>query len=232
MPTPDVDPTLTPRSKLHVLLLTGGHDFDHAAFLHMFAAEPDIVLTHVEHSGPGASGWDAADLERCDAVLLYDLQRELTDGQRARLLSLFARGVGLVVTHHALVSFPRWPEYERIVGGRYVEAAPGSAADALASSYQLDVEVPVQIVDPEHPVMRGLDDFVLRDEIYVRFRVGQEVTPLLRTSHPASGNPIAWERREQRSRVVYIQPGHGPSTYQSPQYRRLLGNALRYVAGG
>lgn len=231
MPNPDLVPKGPPRSKVRVLLLTGGHHFEREAFLAMFEADPGVVLTHIEHSGPGAGGWDGADLESCDAVLLYDLQREITEEQRARFLSLFSRGMGLVVMHHALVSFPSWPEYERIVGGRYVEAEPGSGSGALASSYQLDVEVPVHVVAPEHPVTRGLHDFVLRDEIYVRFRVGEDVTPLLRTSHPASGNPLAWERCEQRSRVIYIQPGHGPSTYESPHYRRLLGNALRYVAG-
>ena len=31
-------------------------------------------------------------------------------------------GIGLVVLHHALVSYQHWPEYERIIGGRYPES--------------------------------------------------------------------------------------------------------------
>lgn len=57
-----------------------------------------------------------------------------------------------------------------------------------------------------------------------------DVTPLLTTSQRESGNPIAWTRDEGPARVVYLQPGHGPETYAHPQYRRLLRNALRYVA--
>ncbi len=58
-------------------------------------------------------------------------------------------------------------------------------------------------------------------------RVSADVTALLTTSHPKSSNPIGWARAEGKSRVVYLQLGHGPSAYADPNYRRLLGNALR-----
>lgn len=212
---------------LRVVLLTGGHGYQRAAYLDMFGGEPGLQLTHVEHAGQTASGWEHPSLDGCDAVLLYDLQQHITELQRARLLGLLARGVGLVVTHHALVSFQGWPQYERIIGGRYVEGGDG---DHGGSSYRLDVDVPVQIVDRSHPVTSGLQDFTLRDEIYVGFRASLDVTPLLVTSQPESGNPIAWTRSEGQSRIVYLQPGHGPETYGSHAYRRLLGNALRFVA--
>ena len=32
------------------------------------------------------------------------------------------------------------------------------------------------------------------------------------------------------SRLVYLQPGDGPSAYDNPDYRRLVENALRWVA--
>lgn len=215
--------------KTRVLLITGGHKFEREPFLRVFQADPALDITHLEHTGESADAWLRADLEGADAVVLYDMPREIDDAQKARFLSLFERGVGLLVLHHALVSFQRWPEYERIIGGRYVDAAKGGDPSRAASGYQHDVSIPVQRAT-QHPVSAGLEDFTIQDEIYWSFHVASDVVPLLRTSHPKSGNPIAWARTEGKSKVVYLLLGHGPSAYEHPSYRRLVGNAIRFVA--
>jgi type 1 glutamine amidotransferase len=216
-------------ASLRVLLITGGHNFEREPFLQVFRADPALELTHLEHSSEGADAWLRADLERVDAVVLYDMPRDIDDAQKARFLSIFERGIGLLVMHHALVSFQRWPEYERIIGGRYVDPEKGGDPSRPASGYQHDVSIPVQLVTP-HPVSAGLKDFTIRDEIYWNYQVSSDVVPLLRTSHPKSGNPIAWARTEQKSRLVYLLLGHGPSAFEHPSYRRWVGNAIRYVA--
>jgi uncharacterized protein len=212
-----------------VLLITGGHKFEREPFLQVFRADASLDVTHVEHSGTSADAWLRADLERVDAVVLYDMPRDIDEAQKARFLSIFERGIGLLVMHHALVSFQGWPEYERIIGGRYVDHEKGGDPSRAPSGYQHDVSIPVQRVTP-HPVSAGLDDFTIQDEIYWNFRVAPDVVPLLRTSHPKSGNPIAWARTEGKSRVVYLLLGHGPSAYEHPSYRRLVANAIRHVA--
>jgi uncharacterized protein len=217
--------------KLKVLLITGGHKFEREPFLGVFRADPALEVTHLEHSGESADAWLRADLEHVDAVVLYDMPRDIDDAQKARFLSIFERGIGLLVMHHALVSFQRWPEYERIIGGRYVDIEKGGDPSRPASGYQHDVAIPVQRATP-HPVNAGLDNFMIHDEIYWNFRVAPDVVPLLRTSHPKSGNPIAWARTEGKSSVVYLLLGHGPSAYEHPSFRRLVGNAIRHVAKG
>jgi uncharacterized protein len=215
--------------KPRVLLITGGHKFEREPFLQVFRADPALEVTHLEHSGESADAWLRADLEHADAVVLYDMPRDIDAAQKARFLSLFERGIGLLVMHHALVSFQRWPEYERIIGGRYVDIEKGGDPSRPASGYLHDVAIPVQRATP-HPVTAGLDDFTIHDEIYWNFRVAPDVVPLLRTSHPKSGNPIAWARTEGKSKVVYLLLGHGPSAYEHPSYRRLVSNAIRHVA--
>lgn len=212
-----------------VLLITGGHGFERAPFSRIFEADPSLAVTHLEHSGESADAWLRADLERVDAVVLYDMPRDIDDAQKARFLSIFERGIGLLVMHHALVSFQRWPEYERIIGGRYVDPEKGGDPARPASGYLHDVSIPVQPL-AAHPVNAGVDDFTIQDEIYWNFQVGTDVVPLLRSSHPKSGNPIAWARTEGSSKVVYLLLGHGPSAYEHPSFRRLVGNAIRYVA--
>ena len=221
---------VTGPSKIRVLLLTGGHAYERKPFLEIFQSNPEIVVTHLEHTAKAADAWDRADVTAHDVVVLYDMARELTDSQRARFMSLFARGTGLVVLHHALVSFQRWPEYERLIGGRYFDVPEkGGDPRETPSGYQHDVDQQIRVV-PGHPVTAGIPDFEIHDEIYWGFRVGKDVEPLLTTAHPRSGNPIGWTRDENKSRVVYLQLGHGPSAYSHPSYRRLVGNAIRYGA--
>jgi len=216
--------------KLRVLLISGGHAYEREPFLQVFRDDPQLQLTHLEHSGTQADAWDRADTSSCDAVVLYDMAREITDTQKARFSALFARGTGLLVLHHALVSFQRWPDYERIIGGRWFDVPEkGGDPRETPSGYQHDVDIPVHIAR-EHPITRGLSDFIIHDEIYWGFRVSKDVTPLLTTTQPKSGNPLMWERAEGTSRVVYLLLGHGPSAYSNPSYRHLVANAVRYVA--
>jgi type 1 glutamine amidotransferase len=217
--------------KIRVLLLTGGHDYEREPYLQVYRDNPDITLTHLEHAKGTADAWDRADLTACDVVVLYDMPRSITPAQQARFMELFARGTGLVVTHHALVSYQGWPEYERIIGGRWIEKPEKGGDPAVKpSGYRHDVDIPVGVADKAHPVTAGLRDFTIHDEIYWDFRVGADVTPLLTTTHPDSGNPLAWVRTEGKSRVAYLLLGHGPSAYGDANYRRLLANAIRWAA--
>jgi len=42
---------------------------------------------------------------------------------------------------------------------------------------------------------------------------------------------IGWTRQQERSRLVYIQPGHGPSAFTNPDYRLLLRRSLLWAGG-
>ena len=48
--------------------------------------------------------------------------------------------------------------------------------------------------------------------------------------HPPGSNLVGWAKNAINSRVVYLQPGDGPAAYDSPDYRRLVENAIRWVA--
>jgi type 1 glutamine amidotransferase len=217
--------------KLKVLVITGGHGFEKAPFFKVFEDNPDITFTHAEHSKTNAGAYDRDDLLTYDVVVLYDMPKEITEAQKKNFLSLFKKGVGLVVLHHALVSYPNWPEYEKIIGGHYDEPNPKKPGTVTESAgYQHDVDVPVVIVATNHPVTAGLKDFTINDEIYWGFRTRPDVTPLITTTHPKSGKPLGWTLTERKSRVVYLQLGHGPSAHNDPNYRKLVAQSIQWVA--
>jgi hypothetical protein len=215
---------------IKVLLVTGGHGYEREPFLEVFRDDHGIAITHAEHSEGTADAFDRSDPASYDAVVLYDMPATITDAQKARFLSMLDRGVGLVVMHHALVSYQRWPDYERIVGGRYIDTPEkGGDPTATPSGYEHDVNFRVRVVGG-HPITRDVSDFDINDEIYFGYRVAADVTPLATTPHPKSGNPLIWARTEGQSRVVYVLLGHGPAAYANPNYRRLVANSIRWAA--
>lgn len=216
-------------AKLKVLIVTGGHGFEVEPFFRIFQDNPEIEFTAAKH-GKDADVYDRGDLLSYDVVVLYDMPKTITKEQKAKFLSLVDKGTGLVVLHHALVSLQEWPEFERIIGGRYPEEKGKSGVVTPEVGYQHNVDIPVTIVAKDHPITAGLSDFTVHDEIYWGFRVGADVTPLISTTHPKSGKPLGWYRNERKSRVVYLQLGHGPTAYGDHNYRQLVGRSIRWVA--
>ena len=218
-------------ARIKVLVVTGGHGFDQKPFFQMFADNSDITFTHGEHAKTNATVYERDELLTYNVVVLYDMPRYITGAQQAKFLALLDKGTGLVVLHHALVSYPDWPEFEKIIGGRYSEpdpTKPGTVTEAVG--WKHDETVPVVIVAKEHPITANLKDFTIHDEIYWGYRVRPEVTPLITTTHPKSGKPLGWAHTYGKSRVVYLQLGHGPEAFNDENYRKLLKQSIRWTA--
>ena len=216
-------------AKTKVLVVTGGHAFETAPFFKIFEENGDIVFTASKHEKE-ADVYERDDLLGYDVVVLYDMPKTINEKQKARFLSLFEKGTGLLVLHHALVSYQDWPEYERIVGGRYPEEKGKSGKVTEEVGYEHDVDIPVVIVEKKHPITAATPDFLIRDEIYWGFRVRPDVTPLISSTNPKSGKPLGWTREEGKSRIVYLQLGHGRTAFENPNYRRLVAASIRWVA--
>jgi type 1 glutamine amidotransferase len=216
--------------KLKVLIITGGHGFDSNSFFQVFRDNPEISFQTAAHSKASATVYERPDLLDYDTLVLYDMPKNITAPQKEKFLAIFEKGIGLVVLHHAIVSYQHWPEYEKIIGGRYPEADGKSGVVTEGVGYEHDVDIPVVIAAKDHPITAGLSDFTIKDEIYWGFRVQPDVTPLLTTTHPKSGKPLAWCRTQSKSRVVYLQLGHGPSAFNDTNYRKLLAQSIRWAS--
>ena len=171
--------------------------------------------------------------------------------------ALLTQGKGVVALHHALAGWPAWPQYGEWLGGCFLYRPGELRGEAkLDSGYRHDVAYEAVAV-ADHPVLAGLPPrFPLTDELYLAEVFEDAVTPLLRADHPFTregfhsaahavagrmydnegwdhppgSNLIGWIKRAINSPLVYLQPGDGPPTYQSPHYRRLVENAIRWVA--
>src|SRR2546426_4147576 len=144
--------------KLKVLVVTGGHAFEQEPFFQVFKDNSEIKPTFASHGPTEATVFDRDDFLSYDVVVLYDIRQKMSDSQKAKFLSLFDKGIGLVVLHHALVSYQHWPDYEKIIGGKYPEEDNKSGVVTPEVGYQHDVQIPVVIVAKDHPITAGLKD--------------------------------------------------------------------------
>ena len=222
----------TGKAAIRVLVVTGGHDFERVPFFDMFKGFEGIEFKEAAH--PFADSLLNPDLRQSfDAVLFYDMPRETSEKSKTGFIDLLNRGIGVVFLHHSLASYQdTWDGFEAILGGKYREkAGEKNGRPYEASSYLEGVDVPVQVVNPWHPVTEGIDDFVLHDdEVYGNFEVLPDVHPLLETLHPKSTRTIGWWHVTGKSRVVYLQPGHGLTAYENPIFRRLVKQAIEWVS--
>lgn len=207
-----------------------------------------------EHRGV----WDAVFLYDIPGLALHRGERptaRVPSAQISRsLLELLAAGQGVVAVHHALAGWPLWDGWAHLLGGRFLYA-PGQldGVDVPASGYRMDT-YRIDVADVDHPVTHGVASFDVIDELYLCPVFEDDVTPLLSTpadTSPATmidayrevrygeqcpateqvgSNLVGWTHQRGASRVVYLLPGHGPSTMEHPMYRRLLANAFRFVA--
>lgn len=194
------------------------------------------------------------DFRKPDPPQYLEPDEDFKHGFRALLDS----GKGVVALHHAIAGWPAWEEYAEMLGGRFLyKAGLLRGTQCLDSGYRHDVPHEVVSLDSRHPLLEGLPrQFGLRDELYLFEVFTDALTPLLRSKHRfvrenfysaalavsgkmfsnegwahAEGSDlVGWVKRARKSPLVYLQPGDGPPTYADANYRRLIANAIRWVA--
>lgn len=122
-------------------------------------------------------------------------------------------------THTAAATFPDWPQWPALLGGRWVRGTSmhppqGQATFDLAS---------------DHPILRGLDGVTVDDERYSYLELGHGVVPLLRHEHDDRPHVMAWAHETETVRAVYDGLGHGPESYASASRRHLLRNEIAWL---
>ena len=177
---------------------------------------------------------------------------------RQGFLALLERGCGFVFLHHALAGWPAWPEFSEIIGGRFLYLPDTLRGEARPDSgYRHGITHEVRVVDSCHPVTAGLPaSFSITDELYLAAIFEDDVHPLLVSDyrferdnfysaaravrdgrmydnegwdHPPGSNLIGWVKRYGSSPICYLQCGDDPVAWASPEFQRLLGNAIRWV---
>ncbi len=216
--------------KIRVLLFTGGHDFEQDAFYQLFQGHDDIEYTEVIQPRANDAFTNGA-VQRYDVLVFYDMWQPISESQKQGLMQFLKDGGGLVGLHHCLASYQDWPEFLNILGGKYLlENGTIDGKAYGASKYKHDEEMNISVVDKNHFITQGIEDFQIHDETYGDFYTKPDAHVLLKTDHPNSSLNLAWTQNYGKGRSVYIQLGHDHLAYENPNYRRLVTQAIRWAA--
>lgn len=210
------------QEKYNLMIVTGGHDFDRKEFFGMFDQFAEVK--YVEFQQPRANeAIESGNLEAFDLLVFYDMYDSITVGQKDAYYKLFEEQKPMLFLHHSLVSYQDWPEFIRILGGKY-----HTRDSSRLSHYKHDEIIEVQIKDKTNPVTSGLSDFTLIDETYGNCEILPTVTPLLTTDHELSMPVIGWINQYLGHEIIYLQGGHGPSAFRDKNFQQILYNAIQY----
>ena len=196
---------------LRVLFL--GHDrLDHHPSSTLFPllaaplARRGIQLTHVMTPEEALT---PATLAHYDALMLYANHETITPQQERALLEFVEDGKGLVAIHCASFMFTKSDHYIPLIGGQFLRHGTG--------------EFKAEIVNAEHPAIKGIEPFTTWDETYVHTRHNTvNRTVLMERVDEEGREPYTWVRTQGKGRVFYTAYGHDARTWRQPEFQKLI----------
>jgi uncharacterized protein len=218
---------MTPTSPVKTAVITGGHAYDVPNFHLLFRALPGIDA-YIQHMNDFASSPEDV-RDSYDAVLFYTMfmDEPIDEGlpwhagkPLTALQRLGATGQGIVVLHHAILAYPRWPVWSDISG-----------LNDRSFEFDHDQTLDVHVADSQHPITAGLHDWRMVDETYLMASPGADSQTLLTVDHPRSMKTIAWTRTYRNTRVFCFQSGHDNLTWPDANFQQVLRKGILWAAG-
>jgi type 1 glutamine amidotransferase len=219
---------LPENGKIRTAVVTGGHSFQVPPFLELFRSMPAV------DAYPQSLDEFTADRRLAfayDVVLFYTMHRfrpgdELPWYQKEIFRTLEELGAatqGICVLHHALVAFPEWPLWSELVG----------ITNRTGITPHFNQTLTVEVADPAHPITQGIPArWILHDETYGMADADPQQGNhlVLTTAHEPSMRTLAWTRTFRDSRVFCYQSGHDDHAFDDTNFRRVMSNALHWLA--
>ena len=141
----------------------------------------------------------------------------MTDAQQEAVDRFVRAGGGLLCLHNSMGLYPFHGAYLKLVGGRYMGHGPLE-------------RFRVEVVDPAHPITRGVEAFSAADEQHTPTYDAAKVHLLLR-NRSDDGKTVAaagWASEPGRGRLCYLANGHTRESLLHPTYPRLMQNAVQW----
>lgn len=138
--------------------------------------------------------------------------------QSGALLSYVAGGGGLLVVHNG-ISLQRNQELGAMLGAHFTH-------HPAFTSLQMSISA------REHPIMQGIEEFVITDEPYYFERHPYfETTVLAEYPHEGAMRQAAWCHEFGLGRVVYLMPGHHLPSFSVEPFRQMIRRGGLWAAG-
>ena len=209
-----------PKAKPLTVLFLGDRGLhrlaDRFAQLAPVLAGRGIEMTYTENmsdlNANSLSKYERANLSTPTRICIWKATR-----RRRFALDFVANGRGFVPLHCASFCFLNSPEYVALVGAQFQKHGTG--------------QFETTVVDPDHPITKGLEPFRTWDETYVHTRHNTKDRHVLQTRNDSSGSePWTWTRTHGKGRVFYTAYGHDARTWGHPGFADLVERGIRWAA--
>jgi type 1 glutamine amidotransferase len=202
---------------IEVLFL--GHNSTHhdsARFEPMLASAIGPEGFHFTYTADPAD-LNGPNLSRYDALMIYANHTSITPEQEKALLDFVTSGKGFLPIHCASFCFQNSPAYIALVGAQFLKHGTG--------------EFTATIVQPNHPVLDGVQPFQVWDETYVHTKHNPDRTVLMERVDDTGREPWTWVREQGKGRVFYTAYGHDERVWGHPMFQRLVRNGILWAVG-
>jgi len=191
-----------------------------------------------------------------DVVVSNFNGNEWPEETKSAFVEFVAKGGGFVTVHAADNSFPKWPEYNAMIGvggwggrnekdGPYVRFRDGKIVrDEIkgnGGSHGAQHAFVVELRDKEHPIVKGLPEKWLhaQDELYDRLRGPAKNMTVLATAFadPKKGGsgenePMLMVIDYEKGRVFHTTLGHSDGAMRCVGFRTTFARGCEWAATG
>jgi type 1 glutamine amidotransferase len=142
------------------------------------------------------------------------------------LLEFVEEGGGLIFFHASTSAFYTWPRFKQL----------STAAWVLDSTWHGPVSrVDVRVRDKEHPVTSGLEDFSIRDELWIdaeRNKAFRVLGVAENTEGDSGEQPAIMVGHYGKGRIFHTILGHDVTAVRNPGFQSLLLRAAEWASSG
>jgi uncharacterized protein len=173
-------------------------------------------------------------LESQNALKAYDVivftiysQRVpvISDQAQENLLSFVKGGKGFFVQHLASASFPKWEEFGRLCGRKWVMGTSGHGPRG---------DIQAKVVVKDHPITTGLTDFTTNDELYAKLQGSGPIHVLVQADSDWSKatEPLVFTLDYGLGRTVHNAFGHDRKALMTPAVQKIIARGVEWAATG
>ena len=216
---------------IRILVITGGHGYNKETFNDMLNSLGPEITWQVAELPAAYDMFKTENRNKYDVLVFYHMWQKITAEEQKIFADCIREGKPVVALHHSICAYDEWEEYWRILGGKYFhKTTMFDGIEYQPCSYIHDLHFTANIADKKHPVTKGVKDFDLFDETYKGYWVDPSAKILITTKESSSTPVIGWTKKYGKAKIVVLQSGHDTPTFQSPDFRKLLKQAIDFVS--
>ena len=158
--------------------------------------------------------------------MIYSQRRPIIPEQaQENLLNFVKGGKGFFVQHLATASFPKWEEFGRLCGRKWVMGTSGHGPRGVFTA---------KVVNKEHPITAGMSDFETDDELYAKLQGTGKINVLVEADSDWSKKtePLVFTLNYGKGRTVHNAFGHDRKALMNPNVQRIIVRGVERAATG